>query len=213
MLPQSIEDTFAQRKEAPLPLIVGNTSADESVVAAFGFDAAGVLKRLGAAGFLVRALYRGVTEDAEIARQATRDLVFTMPARGIADRHGRLAPTWRYYFDYTAVNARPKFPNGVPHGAELPYVLNTVDIFGDTKDVVADADRAFARRVSDYWFEFARAGTPSSKDGPAWPSHRGRSDRTMVFGDTIAVRPDFMRARLSVLLGVAKVVDRVLDRK
>ena len=213
VLPQSIEDAFAQSKEAPLPLIVGNTSADESVAAAFGFDAAGVLKRLGAAGFLVRALYRGVNDDAEIARQATRETVFTMPARGIADRHARVAPTWRYYFDYTAVSARPNFPNGVPHGAEVPYVLNTVDIFEGTKDVVTDADRAFARRASDYWFEFARAGTPSSKEGPVWPSHRGRRDRTMVFGDTIAVRPDFMRPRLSVLLGVAKVVDRVLDRK
>ena len=108
VLPQSVQATFAAGKQAPLPLILGNTSDDSSVVLAFGIDPAAVLKRLGAAGFLVRALYPGVKTRTELARQATRDVVFTMPARWAADRHAKRAPTWRYYFDYTAVNARAK---------------------------------------------------------------------------------------------------------
>jgi para-nitrobenzyl esterase len=69
VLPQSIESTFAAGREAAVPLIVGNTSNDSSVVAAFGIDAGEVLKRLGAAGFLVKVLYPGVKDDADLARQ------------------------------------------------------------------------------------------------------------------------------------------------
>ena len=120
VLPQSVQAIFAAGKEAALPLIVGNTSDDTSVVLAFGIDPVTVLKRLGAAGFLIRALYPIVKDDTELARQATRDLVFTMPVRWVADRHAKRAPTWRYYFDYTAIKQRSKFTNGVPHGAEIP---------------------------------------------------------------------------------------------
>ena len=158
VLPQSIETTFAAGREAALPLIIGNTSNDSSVVAAFGIDTGEVLKRLGAAGFLVKMLYPGVKDDGEIARQATRDLVFTMPVRGIADRHSKRAPTWRYYFDYVAVKQRPDFPLGVGHGAEIPYFLDTGDIFEGTREIFTDADRALARRASDYLFSFAKDG-------------------------------------------------------
>ena len=152
-------------------------------------------------------------DDTELARQATRDLVFTMPVRWVADRHAKRAPTWRYYFDYTAVKQRSKFSNGVPHGAEIPYFLNTVDIFEGTKDIVTAEDREFARRTSDYVFEFARTGKPAAGDSPAWPNHRARQDKTLVLGETITVQSNFMRTRLNIFLGVSRIVDRVLGRR
>ena len=213
VLPQSIQDAFAAGKEAPLPLIVGNTSDDSSVVLSFGINPADVLKRLGAAGFLIKVLYPGVKDGNELARQATRDVVFTQPVRGAADRHSRRAPTWRYYFDYSAAKERPKHPGGVPHGGEVPYVLNTIDLFEGTKDIVTDGDRAFARRISDYWFEFARTGKPAAKGSAAWPDDRRRQDRTMVFGENTEVQSNFMRARLTVFLGVGKALGAVLGRQ
>ncbi|NJR42162.1 MAG: carboxylesterase family protein, partial [Akkermansiaceae bacterium] len=133
---------------------------------------------------------QGVSErDREfIARavaQATRDLAFTMPVRWIADRHSVRAPTWRYYFDYTAVKERSKYANGVPHGAEVPYFLNTVDIFEGTKDIATAEDRELARRTSDYVFDFARTGTPAASGSPAWANHQTRQDRTLIFADAI----------------------------
>ena len=171
-----------------------------------------MLKRLGAAGSW-RALYPGVQDQNELARQATRDVVFTMPARWAADRHAKRAPTWRYYFDYTAVKARPKFPNGVPHGAEIGYFLNTVDIFEGTKDIMTAEDREVARRASNYVFEFARTGKPAASDSPAWPRHSARRDQTLVFGENVSVQTGFMRTRLNVFLGVSRIVDRVLGRR
>jgi para-nitrobenzyl esterase len=212
-LPQSIQATFAAGEEAPLPLILGNTSDDASVVMAFGVDPVAVLKRLGAAGFLVRALYPGVKDDTDLAWQATRDLVFTMPVRWIADRHSARAPTWRYYFDYTAVKVRSKYANGVPHGSEVPYFLNTVDIFEGTKDILTPEDREVARRASDYVFEFARTGKPAASDSPAWASHGARQDRTLVFGTTVAEQSNFMRARMNIFLGVSRVLEKVLGRR
>ncbi len=210
VLPQSIETTFAAGREAAVPLIAGNTSDDSSVVAAFGIDAGAVLKRLGAAGFLVKMLYPGVKDDSALARQATRDLVFTMPVRWIADRHAKRAPTWRYYFDYLAAKQRPNFPNGVGHGAEIAYLLDTGDIFEGTREVFTDADRALARTASNYLFAFARDGRPSVPGAPDWPSDTQVRDRTMVFGDTVKVEQRFMRARLNVMIGASKIAGRLL---
>jgi para-nitrobenzyl esterase len=144
---------------------------------------------------------------------AVRDLIFTMPVRWIADRHSKLAPSWRYYFDYIAVKERANFPNGVPHGGEIVYAMDTGDIFPGTKDIFTDEDREFARRVSDYWFEFARTGRPSSQGNPEWPNDTGRQDKTMLFGEKIEVQTNFMKTRLNIFIGVTKILGRVLNRK
>jgi len=212
VLPKSIQATFAAGEEAALPLIVGSTSDDGSVASAFGIDPALVLKRLGAARILVKALYPAVKDNSEVARWATRDVVFTMPVRWIADRHSKLAPTWRYYFDYTAVADRGKSPNGVPHGHEIPYFLNTVDITDATKDIVTDDARGYARRISDYVVAFALTGRPASSEGGEWPDHRGGQDRTMIFRETIAVEQGFMKARLNTFIGVIRFMARILNR-
>lgn len=213
VLPQSIESTFAAGREAAVPLIVGNTSNDSSVVAAFGIDAGEVLKRLGAAGFLVKVLYPGVRDDSDLARQVARDLVFTMPVRGIADRHAKRAPTWRYYFDYVAVKHRPEFPFGAGHGAEIPFMLDTGDIFEGTREIFTDADRALARQTNDYLFAFARDGRPSASGSPAWPSDPRLRDWTMLFADKVEVESGFMRARLNLMIGASKIAGRLLGRQ
>jgi para-nitrobenzyl esterase len=213
VLPQSIQATFAAGRQAALPLIVGNTSDDISVAAAFGIDTSALLKRLGGAGFLVRALYPGVRDTSEVARLAAGDVVFTMPVRWLADRHAQRAPVWRYYFDYVTVKNRPQYPNGVQHGGEVPYVLGTLDIFDATKAIATDKDREVARQLSTYWFEFARTGRPSADGAPAWLSHRARQDRTLVVEDEIEVQKNFMGPRLRILLGVSRVVGKVLGSK
>jgi para-nitrobenzyl esterase len=213
VLPRSIENTFQAGGEAPVPLIVGNTSDDASVVAAFGLDMEAILKRLGPTARILRPLYPGVPDDAAFARQVTRDLVFTMPVRWIADRHSRRAPTWRFYFDYTAEKERPKFPFGVPHGGDVPYTLDTVDLFEGTKDIATAADRELAHRTSEYWLQFARTGKPSAKGGPVWPNDRRRQDRTLLLADPVKVESNFMRTRLNIFIGVTKIIDTILGKR
>jgi para-nitrobenzyl esterase len=213
VLPQTIQEIFAAGKEAPLPLILGSTSDDSSTVIDFGIDPVKVMANMRGAGLFLRLLYPGVKDDRQLGRQAIRDLLFTMPVRWIADRHSKLAPSWRYYFDYTAVHERAKFPDGAPHGSDIVYALDTGDIYEGTKDVFTNEDREYARRVSDYWFEFACTGKPASKGNPAWADDRAGQDMTMLFGETIVVQPNFMKARLNTFIGTLKILGPLLKRK
>jgi para-nitrobenzyl esterase len=212
VLPVSVQEAFTKGWESRVPLIVGSTGDDISVAAAFGIDTEALLKRLGAAGFLVRVLYPGERDRAEVARQAARDVVFTMPVRWLADAHATRASTWRFYFDYVTAANQPKFPNGAAHGAEVPYVLDTLDIFSGTKDIAVEEDRKIARAMSGYWFEFARTGNPKVDGAPPWPSHQAKRDRTLFVGDKIEVDDNFMRARLNILLGVTRFLTHLFGR-
>lgn len=212
MLPRAIVDAFASGKEAKAPLVIGNTSDDASVLSAFALDPEAIVKRLGVAGFALGALYPGVDRK-EMARQALRDVVFTMNSRWVADRHSKRAPTWRYYFDYVAEGQRKRHPNGVGHGADIVFLLDTAGVYEGTAGDLTTADRAMAQRCGDLMFSFARGGEPVAQNVPAWQSDRLLRDRTLVFGpDAITAKRNFMKVRLDVLIGVTRLVDRVLQR-
>lgn len=210
VLPRTIEAIFKTGDEAAVPLIIGDNSDDASVALAFGVKPEEVLEKIKAAGFVAKLLYPGVEDDAERARQATRDLIFTMPARWTADRHSKRALTWRYYFDYTAEKLRPKFPNGVPHGNEIVYTFDNVDVFQGTAPHATAADRAYSKTVGDYWFNFARTGRPFAKDEPFWEPHRAGADRVMIFEPSIRAERDFMRPRLNIMIGLTKIISSVI---
>lgn len=206
VLPRPIETVFAKHQEAGAPLIIGNTSDDASVAFAFGVDPAKVLARMRAASMMLKVLYRGVKDDRELARQATRDALFTMPVRWIADRHSEIAPGFRYYFDYTAVRQRDEFQDGVPHGAEIVYALDTGDVYEGTRSIFTDRDREMASCVSAYFATFARTGKPGRGCGSDWPEHEGRQDVAMVFEEKIAAQKNFVRHRLNALINVTKIM-------
>jgi para-nitrobenzyl esterase len=212
VLPQSVQDTFAAGREAPLPLILGSTSDDSSVVAAFGVDPAALLKRVRGAGLLAKVLYPGVKDDSQLGRQVARDLVFTMPARWIADRHSKLAPTWRYYFNYTAERQRTKFPDGVAHGGEIVYFLDTAGVDPNYSAIFTAQDREFAELVSEYLLQFARTGSPHAQGGPTWLPHNSRQDRTLLFADATSLQSNFMRPRLNFFITLIKLLGPFLSR-
>lgn len=206
MLPRSIAETFEAGKEAAVPLIIGNTSDDASVVAAFGLSPEEIMKKLGAAGFALKLLYPGVPAD-KLPGQALRDIVFTMNSAWVADRHAKRAPTWRFYFDYVAAKDKPQWQNGVPHGGEIVYFLDTLG------PGYAKRDRDHARKVSGYVYEFARTGKPAFAGSPEWQDDRAFRDRTLIFGpDKIEARRNFMKVRLDVLKGVTKIVDTLFGK-
>jgi para-nitrobenzyl esterase len=211
-LPETILSVFQKHREAKVPLIVGSNSDEATIATAFGVDPAKIVERLGAGKILVRAVYPGVSDNAQLGREAVRDLLFTAFARRIAYLHSQAAPTWRYYFSYVQSAQRAKVP-GVAHGGEIPFVMGTGDLCGCLPAPFSNADRDVSRRVGDHWFEFARTGVPSSRGAAPWPRDGVRNAQTMEFGDEPAVRPDFMKARLDVFIGALKVVGKILDTK
>lgn len=205
MLPRSISDTFRAGGEARVPLIIGNTSDDSSVIAAFGISPEEILKKLGAAGLSLKLLYPGVPAD-KMPAQALRDIVFTLNSRWVADRHARRAPTWRFYFDYVAAKNKPQWPDGVPHGGDIVYFLDTLD------DSYDQRDRDYARRVSNYMVAFAKTGRPAAGP-PEWQDDRAFRDRTLIFGqEQIEPRNNFMKVRLDVLMGAAAIVEALFRK-
>ncbi len=199
VLPKTILSTFEDGEEARVPLIIGSNSNEASVATAFGMEPAALVQRLGVFRGAVEGLYPGVSDDKALGLQLIRDSVFTAPGRRFAALHARYAPTWRYYFSYVPSGLRSQWADGVPHGGEIAFVMNTVDLDRAIAGKMTNADRAVARQISNYWFEFARSDTPKSANSPVWPTYSLSNDKTLEFGERIVVTANFMKARLDVL--------------
>lgn len=210
VLPVSILDAFQQRRQAKLPLIIGSNSDEATVAVAFGLDPGQIVQRLGASRILLKPLYPGVSDNAQLGREVVRDLAFTAFARRIAYLHSQSAPTWRYYFSHVP-GAQAPAPPGVGHGGEIPFVLGTFDTCRCLPVRFTAADRALARTVGDYWHAFARSGAPAAPGAPAWPKDSVRRAQVLEFGENPVVRSNFMRARLDVLISALKGAERLLQ--
>ena len=211
-LPQPILDTFRKRKQAQLPLVIGSNSDEATVATTFGVDPAKLVERLRAGKFVLKTLYPGVDDDAQLGRETVRDLVFTAYARQIATLHSRSAPVWRYYFSHVQQGLQGKVP-GVGHGGEIPFVMDTPDDCGCLVAPFTAADRDFARQVGDYWYAFALSGDPSVAGAPAWTQDSVRKAQLLEFGERIEPRKDFMNARLNAFMLTSKVAGTLLKAR
>lgn len=211
VLPEPMLEVFSRGKQHPLPLMVGSNSDEPSVLGYFNIDVGKVVQRVKkqhSFGLrLIKLLYPKVTNDKELGRQISRDMVFTtMSHVAMVGQHKAGAPGWRYYFDYVSENARQQCPNGTWHGNEIPYVMNNMHLV-ESSQIIGGAftpqDRAFAEVVSQYWLNFARYVENKSTqiEGEIhWPSWRPRGDKTLCFGKqgkaALKVEQRFMRLRL-----------------
>lgn len=217
VLPSGLLDTFEKGNEAPVPLIIGSNSDEATVATAFGLDPAKLVENVkGLPNVALRVLYPRATDDAQIGRELIRDLVFIAPTQRIAALHAKRAPSWRYFFSYVPEDLRddPEWAYGVPHGGEIPFVFDTLDLTPQWQGKINDADRAFASAVNDYWFEFARTGAPSSAGQPAWPNFDSRNDKLLELGEPISARNNFLRVRLDLFAAVyPRVIAAVLGSR
>ncbi|MBN8231803.1 carboxylesterase/lipase family protein [Corallococcus macrosporus] len=205
VMPQSILSTFKAQQQARVPLILGSTSDDVSVIRAMGRDPMEVLQALRDNNVPIGLLYPGVTPDEELARQVCRDIVFTLIPRQIADLHSKVSDAWRFYFDYTATALRPLHPHGVPHGSDIVYFLDTVARCPPTQAGVTEEDRAYSRQVSGWMLEFARTGAPAS--ATEWPRHQQGEDRTLRMQQPPKVEHNFMQLRLNAFLLASGIIN------
>ena len=201
VVPMQLLEAFQKGRQAAVPLVIGSNSDDASVAVAFGIDPAQLVQKMGRARVFVRPYYPGVTDDRQLGREVARDVVFTAFARRIAYLHSARAPTWRYYFSHGGAAAA-----GAGHGAEVPFVLGTLEQCQCLENPANALDRAVERRVGDRWVSFATTGTPAGE--PVWePDNRGRGWALEIGGDDLS-RPGFMIARLNAFITVLNVVGR-----
>ncbi|XXY22797.1 carboxylesterase family protein [Sorangium sp. So ce216] len=218
VLPSPVIASFVAGTVSALPLIIGNTSDDGSVVIDQlpGGDPQQIvtLAQFKAGITYPKRYYSDLWDEAqvdqkELGRRLARDAFFTVTTHKIAEAHGPRASTWRYYFNYTAENLRPHVPNGTRHGDDVPFTMNTLDAAPPFPPIplvppippgtvpvpepvaITATDRAVANSVSAYWFNFAKTGTPAP--ATEWPLHTATADKTLLLGESVSVATDFMQ--------------------
>jgi para-nitrobenzyl esterase len=99
------------------------------------------------------------------------------------------SPAYVYYMDQ-----RPPYPAesrnadvaGVPHGQELAYVFQKLEL---TPLPWTDADRRVSAAMATYWTNFAKTGNPNGDGLPQWPAFTVKDQQRMVFKGTPQARP------------------------
>ena len=194
MLPQSIEDTFMQGKEAGLPLILTTTSDDGSVFKEFAPPGMDPFSKPGP--FEVAwPLYWGMSKPAFV-HALFRDMIFSENAEQIVLQHSKMAPTWQGYFDYVAEYRRTSDRFGVPHGDDIRFFLDNLKAHRSTPTDVARASAA-----SDYVAGFARTGVPHAAAQSIWPRiSSGEGARLVIGAKGIRSEPNYKPSSLIRLL-------------
>lgn len=169
------QQSFEAARQAPVPVMIGTTSADigfstaatkDELFAPFGADAAAArraydpdgaapLKALGA----IIAADRGMTE----------------PARYAADRISNAGqPAYLYRFSYVAEAMRSTQTAGATHASDIPFAFDTVAVkYGPA---LSQRDRNAAKVFHDRIVAFAKNGSPNHDGLPQWkPFDRRRA--------------------------------------
>ncbi|MFS8070364.1 MAG: carboxylesterase/lipase family protein, partial [Byssovorax sp.] len=223
VLPEGVFKAFTDGDALRLPLIIGNTSDDVSVVLDSELDEQMMIKASGKFAIELVTFYPDLEQDplkldrVEIGRRVGRDGFFTEATNRLGRVHaGHGASAWQYYYDYTAENLRPTVTKGTRHGDDVVFTLDT----GDYADLYAPpptspptatariaftpADHAFADKISEYWFQFALTGTPICAGSPSWPATTAGLSNTLMLGNAgatekgeITLKPDFMKAHIT----------------
>ncbi|WP_224367461.1 carboxylesterase/lipase family protein [Hyalangium versicolor] len=199
-----IIERFEKGEVAALPLIIGNTSDDGSVVLDQLQGNPSQIVTLAVTTTQVKRpklYYPDLAEQAspdqnELGRRLARDAYFTAATYRIAKAHSKRAPTWRYYFDYTAENHRPSVTKGTRHGDEVAFTMDTLKYAppfppGQPQNpvTVTTKDYGVASSISERWFNFASTPEPS----PEWPRQSAEADKTLLVGESLSVATDFMQ--------------------
>jgi para-nitrobenzyl esterase len=172
-----------QAQGLPVPLMIGANSDEGSLVRAYQLPAGDTVKKLGGRLGFVRRAYGSIADDPEnYARLLYRDVVFAGPARAVAALGSAGTPAWLYRFDYQLEQRRGTAP-GAPHGAEIPFVFDTLERSAALAAQTTPADRAMAKDVNACWAAFASGGDPAIAPlCTAWKPYDAGSASWFVFG-------------------------------
>jgi para-nitrobenzyl esterase len=85
-----------------------------------------------------------------------------------------------YYFDQHEEHpaGSPEADHGTQHGADVPYVFQTLDM---KSPKTTAGDRAVSEMLSTYWTNFAKNGNPNGPGVPKWPEFSGKRGQVMYF--------------------------------
>jgi para-nitrobenzyl esterase len=211
LMVETPQRAYDAKKQMRVPLMIGANSAD--FVGFISADSKETLfAQFGEAKPQAIQAYDpdGKTELSKLLVMAGTDRVQTEPARFTASAFvANGAPAFVYRFSYVPKSVQDRWQNGVPHGAEIPFVFDTL---ADRNGVKWSAqDHEVARVANAYWSNFARTGNPNGAGLPTWPAHDASKNEILEFdaqsGKALAV-VDPWKARLDVTERAANMSKR-----
>jgi para-nitrobenzyl esterase len=189
VLPEAASRALADGRAADIPLLVGATANEWSLLALTfpppqDLEAyRRLLRERGQddsrTGRLL-ARYPAAT-DADAPAAAVRylgDRSFVGPSRAVAAK--RRGATWFYLFSVPPVAGPAGARLGAFHGSELPLLFQAR--MGIPYSDAAEAVGAAMRR---YWVRFATDGNPNEPGLPEWPAYAGVGPRRLDLGDPV----------------------------
>ena len=197
------ENLYKNGQFTKVPLMLGVNNAD------LGFSTPGISTKeqayaifgpqnLGAAAAAFDP--SGTASVASIESQISRVITMDEPARFIARTFTSAGvPTYLYRFSYVAQSVRDKI-SGATHGAEIPYVFDTLSSTYGT--AVTSQDEQVAQRMIAYWAAFAKTGDPSDAGLTNWPAYNVALDSQMEFtpAGTLQVnQPSPLKAQIDLV--------------
>jgi para-nitrobenzyl esterase len=203
VLPDTVRNIFAQKKQTDVPVLVGS-NADEwttlSNPAQFPKTMEDYRKRVetqyGAAVKDYDAVYP-VQTDADIAKAMLavgRDTTFTLEMRTWA-RMVTASGKPAFVYQFTRVPPGPNPAWGAYHAAEIQYAFNNVG----KRPWATEVDRRLGDQMSSYWVNFATAGDPNGKGLPKWTPYDLQNEPYLELGDTVQVKNHLLKAQLDFL--------------
>jgi para-nitrobenzyl esterase len=197
---ETAQSSYEAGRQARVPLLIGTNSADFiGFISADSKDS--LFAQFGEYEDEARQAYdpNGTIDFGTLLVRAGVDRAQAEPARFTANAFvAKGLPAYVYRFSYIPPSMSTRWVNGVPHGAEIPFVFDTVA--GRYGTTLTPEDQAVARKVNTYWANFAKTGSPNGRNLPKWPRHDPRKNVIMDFsvnGTPTAVR-DPREAQLDV---------------
>ncbi len=180
---------FRAGKEAPVPFLLGSNGLEFPSSTNSAKTIAGVLTQEEAES-LAPTYGTGQTRIDNL----TSDILFTQQARALARFHRKSGhPTYLYLFDVVRDGAAAK---GARHGAELPYVFDT--LASAAQPISGAAETKIAKTMNAQWRAFATTGAPTGAGLPAWPRYDGQQVMEYKL-EGATVHPDVRAPRLDAL--------------
>jgi para-nitrobenzyl esterase len=204
---ETAESAYKAGRQAPVPVIMGNNSAEIGGPFVNSSTSKEQLFTLfGSLESEAKAAYDpdGNKEFSEVQTRFNTDKVWAEPARFTARAFTAIGqPAYIFLFDYVPSSMAGRMPYGPGHGTDISYAFDNLGAggFGPAPPPPTAEDKEVARMMNAYWVNFAKSGDPNGKGLPFWPLNNSNTNQILEFQrDGKAVgKTDPTKARLDVI--------------